>query len=49
VGYEDLSKRRNFHLNEKSIEKLESAFLVKGKVFAAASSGSHCTGYRATA
>jgi hypothetical protein len=33
LGYVDLSKRRNFHLNEKSIEELEKRFFGEGQGF----------------
>jgi hypothetical protein len=33
LGYVDLSKRRNFHLNEKSIEELEKRFFGAGQGF----------------
>lgn len=33
LGYVDLSKRKNFHLNEKSIEELEKRFFGSGKGF----------------
>jgi len=33
LGYEDLSKKRNFHLNEKSIEELEKRFFGAGQGF----------------
>ena len=33
LGYVDLSKRKNFHLNEKSIEELEQRFFGSGQVF----------------
>jgi hypothetical protein len=33
LGYEDLSKRRNFHLNEKSIEELQNRFFGQGQGF----------------
>jgi hypothetical protein len=33
LGYVDLSKRKNFHLNEKSIEELEARFFGSGQGF----------------
>jgi hypothetical protein len=33
LGYVDLSKRKNFHLNEKSIEELEKRFFGSGQGF----------------
>src|SRR5271165_1236831 len=33
LGYVDLSKRKNFHLNEKSIEELEPRFFGSGLGF----------------
>src|ERR1700693_5819414 len=33
LGYVDLSKRKNFHLNEKSIEELEHRFFDSGQGF----------------
>jgi hypothetical protein len=33
LGYVDLSKRKNFHLNEKSIEELEARFFGSGLGF----------------
>jgi hypothetical protein len=33
LGYVDLSKRKNFHLNPKSIEELESRFFSSGQGF----------------
>jgi hypothetical protein len=33
LGYEDLSKRRNFHLNEKSIQELQKRFFGQGQGF----------------
>jgi hypothetical protein len=33
LGYVDLSKRKNFHLNEKSIEELEKRFFGAGQGF----------------
>jgi len=33
VGYVDLSKRKNFHLNEKSIEELEKRYFGSGQGF----------------
>jgi len=33
LGYVDLSKRKNFHLNEKSIEELETRFFGSGQGF----------------
>ena len=33
LGYVDLSKRKNFHLNEKSIEELEQRFFGSGQGF----------------
>jgi hypothetical protein len=33
LGYVDLSKRKNFYLNEKSIEELEKRFFVSGQGF----------------
>jgi hypothetical protein len=33
LGYVDLSKRRNFHLNPKSIEELEKRFFGEGQGF----------------
>ena len=33
LGYVDLSKRKNFHLNEKSIEELEKRFFGVGQGF----------------
>ena len=33
LGYEDLSKRRNFHLNEQSVQELQKRFFGKGQGF----------------
>jgi hypothetical protein len=33
LGYVDLSKRKNFHLNEKSIEELQQRFFGQGQGF----------------
>src|SRR6202047_1723594 len=33
LGYVDLSKRKNFHLNEKSVEELEKRFFGSGQGF----------------
>ena len=33
LGYVDVSKRRNFHLNEKSIEELQKRFFGEGQGF----------------
>jgi hypothetical protein len=33
LGYEDLSKRRNFHLNEKTVQELQKRFFGEGQGF----------------
>ncbi|MBV8352189.1 MAG: hypothetical protein JOZ21_07950, partial [Verrucomicrobia bacterium] len=33
LGYEDLSKRRNYHLNEKTVQELQKRFFGEGQGF----------------